>query len=69
LRVIFAKVFVSNPQIPLISERWSTDSRSEGLAVSQVEIRDGWLAVAISKADSQLAAEVAARAQQLRLLK
>ena len=69
LRVIFAKIFVSNPQIPLISESWAQDPRSEGLAVSQVEIRDGWLSVAISPADSQRAAEVTARAQQLRLLK
>ena len=69
LRVIFAKIFVSNPQIPLISESWAKDPRSEGLAVSQVEIRDGWLSVAISPADSQRAAEVTARAHQLRLLK
>lgn len=69
LRVIFAKIFVANPQIPLISESWAKDPRSEGLAVSQVEIRDGWLSVAISPADSQRAAEVTARAHQLRLLK
>ncbi len=69
LRVIFAKVFVSNPQIPLISESWANDSRSEGLAVSQVEIRDGWLSVAVSEAQSERAAEVTARAQQMRTLK
>ncbi|MEO8269478.1 MAG: hypothetical protein ABI557_07160, partial [Aureliella sp.] len=69
LRVIFAKVFVSNPQIPLISQNWVNDPRSEGLAVSQVEIRDGWLSVAISPEDSEQAAQVAARAQQLRSLK
>ena len=69
LRVIFAKIFVSNPQIPLISESWAKDPRSEGLAVSQVDIRDGWLAVAISPDDSQHAAEVAARADQLQNLK
>lgn len=69
LRVIFAKVFVSNPQIPLISQSWVSDPRSDGLAVSQVEIRDGWLSVAVSEAGSQQAAEVAARAQQLRSLK
>lgn len=48
LRLIFSKVFVSQPEIPLISEEWSSDPRAEGLAVSQLEIRDGWLAVAIS---------------------
>ena len=69
LRVIFAKVFVSNPQIPLISQSWGSDPRSDGLAVSQVEIRDGWLSVAVSEAGSQQAAEVAARAHRLRSLK
>ncbi|MCA9133449.1 MAG: hypothetical protein KDA45_09855 [Planctomycetales bacterium] len=68
LRVIFAKVFVSNPLIPLIASSWIDDPRAEGLAVSQVEIRDGWLAVAISPADSLHAAQVASRAQQLRRL-
>lgn len=67
LRVIFAKIFVANPQIPLISHTWAEDPRSDGLAVSQVEIRDGWLAVAISPADSPLAAEVTARARELQL--
>ncbi len=69
LRVIFAKIFVANPQIPLISDSWATDPRCEGLAVSQVEIRDGWLAVAISHADSERAAEVTARAHELRNLR
>jgi hypothetical protein len=63
LRVIFSKVFVSNPEIPLISDQWSQDPRAQGLAVSQLDIRDGWLAVAISEADSSLAAEVAERAR------
>lgn len=69
LRVIFAKIFVSNPQIPLISESWANDPLSEGLAVSQVEIRDGWLSVAVSPENSEQAAQVAARAQLLRSLK
>lgn len=63
LRVIFAKVFVSQPQIPLTSREWAHDERAQGLAVSQLDIRDGWLAVAISESDSQLASEVAARAE------
>jgi hypothetical protein len=69
LRLIFAKIFVANPQIPLISEAWADDPRSQGLAVSQVDIRDGWLAVAISPANSERAAEVTARAHELRNLK
>lgn len=67
LRLIFAKVFVSRPEIPLISEAWKNDERAEGLAVSQLDIRDGWLAVAISEAGSEQAAEVAARARKLKL--
>ncbi len=67
LRLIFAKVFVSRPEIPLISESWSSDKRAEGLAVSQVEIRDGWLAVAISEVGSALAEEVAERSRRWKL--
>jgi hypothetical protein len=63
LRVIFSKVFVSNPEIPLISEQWRDDPRAQGLAVSQLDIRDGWLAVAISEAGSELATEVADRSR------
>lgn len=67
LRLIFAKVFVSRPEIPLISQSWQTDPRSEGLAVSQLDIRDGWLAVAISSADSDFAKQVAGRARALKM--
>ncbi|MFN3189868.1 MAG: hypothetical protein ACE361_05040 [Aureliella sp.] len=65
LRLIFAKVFVSRPRIALISERWQEDERSENLAVSQLEINDGWLAVALGEEGSGHSEEVAARAQQL----
>ncbi|MFK7736745.1 MAG: hypothetical protein AB8B50_11980 [Pirellulaceae bacterium] len=65
LRVIFAKVFVSRPRIALISEQWQNDERAKNLAVSQLEINDGWLAVAIGEQGSGLAAEVAARAARL----
>jgi hypothetical protein len=65
LRVIFAKVFVSRPRIALISEQWQNDERAKDLAVSQLEINDGWLAVAIGELGSGLAAEVAARAARL----
>jgi hypothetical protein len=67
LRFIFAKIFVSHPEIPLISEKWQADERASDLAVSQLDIRDGWLAVAIANADSQQAAEVAARARALKM--
>ena len=64
LRAIFAKVFVARSEIPLISDSWRTDAHAEGLAVSQLEIRDGWLAVALAEDTSPMAAEVAARSRQ-----
>ena len=67
VRLIFAKVFVSKPQIDLISRELREDPRAEGLAVSQLDINEGWLAVAISKSDSEMAAEVAAKAQELKM--
>ncbi|MEM7473864.1 MAG: hypothetical protein AAF483_02670 [Planctomycetota bacterium] len=66
LRLIFAKVFVANPQIPLISQQWQQDEKAEGLAVSQLEIRDGWLGLALGNADSPQAAAVANRAQEIK---
>jgi hypothetical protein len=67
LRVIFASIFVANPQIPLVSEQWLQDERAQGLAVSQLEIRDGWLSVAISPSDSEQASQVAERSRQMKL--
>ncbi len=66
LRLIFSKIFVSNPQIPLISRQWSEDERAQGLAVSQLDIRDGWLALAIGPADSPHAKAVALRSESIR---
>ncbi len=68
LRGIFAKVFVSRPKIPLIAESWREDPRAEGLAVSQLEIRDNWLSVAISPADSSHAKAVANRSREIKQL-
>jgi len=67
LRVIFASIFVANPHIPLVAESWRTDPRATGLAVSQLEIRDGWLSIAVSEAGSEQAARVAERSRQLKL--
>lgn len=66
LRVIFAKVFVSKPKISLIAPQWQEDPKAKGLAISQLDLRDGWLAVALSAADSGMAAEVAARSRETR---
>ncbi len=67
LRAIFAKVFVSRPQVPLISERLVTDPRAAGLAVTQMEVRDGWLAIAIAESTSATTSEIADRKLQLDL--
>ncbi len=67
LRAIFAKVFVSRPEIPLISDSLVTDPRAEGLAVTQIEVRDGWLAIAVAEGTSPLAAEVAERSAQYQI--
>lgn len=67
LRAIFAKVFVSRPQIPLISDSLVTDPRAVGLAVTQMEVRDGWMAIAIADSTSPLASEIAERSSQYEL--
>ncbi len=67
LRAIFAKVFVAQPEIPLISDSLVADPRAEGLAVTQIEVRDGWLAIAVAEGTSPLAAEVAERSSQFQV--
>ncbi|MGN6135276.1 MAG: hypothetical protein ACTHOU_12305, partial [Aureliella sp.] len=61
LRGIFGTVFSARSSLNLIHSQWLKDPRAEGLAVSQIEVRDGWLSVAVSEADSPHAARVAAR--------
>ncbi len=65
VRAIFAKIFVSRSTFPLISPKWKDDQRAQGLAVSQVEVRDGWLALAISDQQSPHVARTAAAAREL----
>lgn len=59
LRGIFGTVFAARSSLNLIHSQWMTDPRAAGLAVSQVEVRDGWLSVAVSDAQSPHAARVA----------
>lgn len=59
LRGIFGVVFAPNSALSLIHRQWKDDPRSQGLAVSQVEVRDGWLSVAVSEQGSEHAARVA----------
>jgi hypothetical protein len=49
LRAIFAKVFVSRPEIPLTSDSLVNDPRARGLAVTQIDVHDGWLAIAVAE--------------------
>ncbi len=51
VRAIFNKVLSSNRSIPLVLPQLSEHPAANGLAVSQLELRDGWLALAISQAD------------------
>jgi hypothetical protein len=67
LRAIFAKVFVSRPEIPLTSDSLVNDPRAKGLAVTQIDVHDGWLAIAVAEGTSPLAAEVAERSAQYQL--
>ncbi len=66
LRAIFSKVFSSRSMIPMVSEELLRDPRAAGLAVSQLELRDGWLGMAISQDDSPHVAKVQANQEALR---
>jgi hypothetical protein len=48
LRAIFTKVFSARTSIPMVAQSLLEDPRAQGLVVSQFEMRDGWLAIAIS---------------------
>ena len=49
VRAIFNKVFATSREIPLTVPRLVENPATEGLVVSQLELRDGWLAIAISE--------------------
>lgn len=48
LRAIFTKVFSGRTSIPMVAKTLLEDPRAQGLTVSQLEMRDGWLAIAVS---------------------
>lgn len=58
IRLIFSKVFSKNASIPLLTPKIAEDPRVQGLAVSQLEFRDGWLALALSNQNSPHIADV-----------
>jgi hypothetical protein len=49
LRAIFTKVFSARANIPMVAQSLLEDPRSRGLVVSQFEMCDGWLAIAVSE--------------------
>ena len=49
VRAIFNKVFATSREIPLTVPRLIENPATDGLVVSQLELRDGWLAMAISE--------------------
>ncbi|MGI9443715.1 MAG: hypothetical protein ACR2N1_14695 [Rubripirellula sp.] len=49
VRAIFNKVFATSREIPLTVPRLIENPATDGLVVSQLELRDGWLAIAISE--------------------
>jgi hypothetical protein len=51
LRGIFSRVFTRAKPFDLISRRLSEDPRLHGLALTQLAIGDGWMGIAIGKAD------------------
>lgn len=58
IRLIFSKVFSKQNYIPVLAPKISEDPRLSGLAVSQLEFRDGWLALALSSEHSPHIANV-----------
>jgi hypothetical protein len=61
IRLIFSKVFSKHATIPLLGTKISEDTRLDGLSVSQLEFRDGWLAIALSSNASPHITEVRKR--------
>ncbi len=52
LRAIFTKILAAQNGVPMVAESLLQDERALGFAVSQLEMRDGWMAIAISEATS-----------------
>lgn len=51
VRAIFNKVFSARRALPLVPEKWASHDSLKGLAVTQAELRDGWIAIAIGRDD------------------
>lgn len=55
LRSIFTKVFTTNKRLDLLRQSLANHPKLQNLAVSQLTIRDGWLAIALSDQDQRSA--------------
>jgi len=51
IRAIFTKVFAGNSAVPMVSESLINNPLAQGMQVSQLQMEQGWLAIAVS--DSQ----------------
>ena len=51
IRAIFTKVFAGNSAIPMVAESLISNPLAQGMQVSQLQMEQGWLAIAVS--DSQ----------------
>ena len=58
IRAIFNKVLSSSRRLPLTPEFISEHPAMEGLVISQLELRDGWIAMAISESSTDRVATV-----------
>jgi hypothetical protein len=65
LRAIFSRVFSNRSTIPMVSDELLVDPRATGLAVSQLEMRDGWLGIAVSESQSPHVALVKAQQEAI----
>lgn len=50
IRAIFTKVFAGNSAIPMVAESLISNPLAQGMQVSQLQMEQGWLAIAVSDA-------------------
>lgn len=60
IRAVFNAILSNDAPIPLVDSAWMLDPRMADTQVTQVEIRDGWLGIALGPATSQSSPSIAA---------
>jgi hypothetical protein len=48
IRAIFSKVFAGNSSVPMVSDSLASDPLAHGMLVSQLQMEQGWMGIAIS---------------------